>query len=1195
MESFFRMARQSVNRARCLNRLCQTMIVLVSLLIFVVVSERVQAEQARDGDTAEVGLEVQWGHSSEVTSAVFSPDGRAILTAGLDDTARLWETATGRELRRFVGHADAAYSAVFSPDGRLVLTPSWRTTARLWETATGHELRSFPGGGGPVHSAVFSPDHDGRSVLTASGDGTARLWDTATRQELRRFEGHSNAVYSATFSPDGQSVLTASGDGSARLWDRTTGRELRRFELQGQRMDSAVFSPDDRFVLTRSEDGVARLWDRTTGHELRRFEGHGSSVRSAVFSPEGHSILTASMDGTVRLWETATGHELRRFEGHASSVFSAGFSPDGHFVLTANRDGTACLWDRTTGRELRRFGGQASTVVSALFSLDGRFILTASGASAACLWDRATGRELRRFGAGGSKIESAIFSPDHDGRFVLTASADRTVRLWDTATGRELQRFEGQGVGVEVNSAVFSPDGHFILTVSGDTTAHLWETATGHELRRFGGNGDWVRSPALFSPDGHLVLTASKMTVRLWETATGHELRRFEGHTQTVRSSVFSPNGRSVLTASDDGTARLWDTATGHELRRFEGQGEVTSAVFSPGGHFVLTTHPDGTVRLWDTAAGHELRRFEGHRAWVNSAVFSADGRFALTTSTDKTTRLWNAHTGDELARLVSLTDGTWAVVDRQGRFDTNNLEEIKGLHWVMADDPLRALPLEIFMREYYEPRLLPRVLAGEKLRPLPSLAKLNRAQPKVEIKDIHVEDAEAGRVAVTVEVASATLEVAREGTPVVMQSAAFDLRLFRNGQLVAQFPDPQDEQPPGEQTREQELTQWRQLHEIQLDPETGKKTVTFHHIRLPPKAGLKDVEFSAYAFNIDRVKSTTVRAKLDVPKALTPRQGRAYVVAIGANGFERDAMSRLSFAVNDANVLSTELSNRLKNVKDPETGELLFGKARVIPISLITEFGTANEAGQLVTNHATKDRIKAVIETLAGKPVDPARLKGLANAEQLMPAQPEDLVVISFSTHGDTDKNGQFYLMPYDLGASADKADILTRAISSEELSAWLRTLDAGELVMIVDACHSAATVESQEFKPGPMGSRGLGQLAFDKGMRILAASQRDQVALETEKTKHGLLSYALVLEGLIGTAADFKPKDASIQLSEWLTYGAERVPKLYREYREGTLKARAATPLDEPDGNFIAMQQPALFDFARGRDLPLVGGLGR
>jgi uncharacterized caspase-like protein len=204
--------------------------------------------------------------------------------------------------------------------------------------------------------------------------------------------------------------------------------------------------------------------------------------------------------------------------------------------------------------------------------------------------------------------------------------------------------------------------------------------------------------------------------------------------------------------------------------------------------------------------------------------------------------------------------------------------------------------------------------------------------------------------------------------------------------------------------------------------------------------------------------------------------------------------------------------------------------------------------------------------------------------------------VLLAFSTHGDTDQRGQFYLMPYDLGLSADAADIRQHAISSEELSAWLRPLDAGKLVMIVDTYHNAATVKSKKFKPGPMGSRGLGQLAFDKGMRILAASQRDQYALETEKTQQGLLSYALVREGLKANAADFKPKDTRIHLSEWLSYAAERVPGLYQDYRDGKLKARAATPLDEPEGkNFISIQQPALFDFARGRDALLSDTGGR
>jgi len=667
----------------------------------------------------------------------------------------------------------------------------------------------------------------------------------------------------------------------------------------------------------------------------------------------------------------------------------------------------------------------------------------------------------------------------------------------------------------------------------------------------------------------------------------------------------YSPDERYVALGGSNRWVAVFDLSTGKMIRKVYAESYVTSITFSSDREYMFTGSLKNEIIMWRLSDGEPVRKFIGSNGSIIDTEIFPDGRRLISIAEDGALRFWDVQTGNMLlaaffmnpfsgeAYAGNRSQRPWVVVTPDGRFDTNNLEEIKGLHWIIPDDPLHALPLEIFMRNYYEPRLLPRLLAGEIFEDLPRLDQLNRAQPRVEIQEVRIEDERAGLVAVTVEVASDRMEVTRDGKPVVMQSGAFDLRLFRNGQLVAQMPEPTEEAIPGEQSREQELNQWRRLHQIQLDPRTGKTTVTFHGIRLPRKAGLKQADLSAYAFNVDRVKSATSRTKLDMPKALVPHQGRAYIVTIGVNGFEGNAMNRLSYAANDAKTLGAELSNKLKTVKDPETGQLLFGQDQVVPITLITEFGTGDHAGQLDSNYATKDRIKAVVDKLAGQPVDAARLVEIANAEQLQPARPEDLVLIAFSTHGDTDRRGQFYLMPSDLGASAEAADIRQHAISSEELSAWLRTLDAGEMVMIVDACHSAATVESKEFKPGPMGSRGMGQLAFDKGMRILAASQRDQYALETEKTQQGLLSYALVREGLKDNAADFKPKDTRIQLSEWLSYGAERVPGLYRDFRDGKLKARTATPLDEPEAkNFISIQEPALFDFSRGRDMLLVVG---
>jgi len=140
----------------------------------------------------------------------------------------------------------------------------------------------------------------------------------------------------------------------------------------------------------------------------------------------------------------------------------------------------------------------------------------------------------------------------------------------------------------------------------------------------------------------------------------------------------------------------------------------------------------------------------------------------------------------------------------------------------------------------------------------------------------------------------------------------------------------------------------------------------------------------------------------------------------------------------------------------------------------------------------------------------------------------------------------------------------------------------------MIIDTCHSAGAVEEPGFKPGPMGSRGMGQLAYDKGIRVLAASQADDVALEIGKLQQGLLTYALMQEGLGQGRAD-KNSDGRITLDEWLGYGAERVPTLYDDVKAGRVEAlkskdlQITAVLSGASVKKSAFQQPQLFDFKR------------
>ena len=760
------------------------------------------------------------------------------------------------------------------------------------------------------------------------------------------------------------------------------------------------------------------------------------------------------------------------------------------------------------------------------------------------LRDASTGRELRQFVGHTGQVFSVAFSPD--GRFVLTGSNDKTARLWETATGHEVQRFKKDDL-LGVTSIAFSPDGRFVLTGSYDDNTRLWEVSTGQMVRQITKSTNELAfvptrtiafSPVAFSPDGRFVLTGGKSyetAAWLWDTATGRELRQFVGHTEPVDSVAFSPDGRFVLTGSYDKSARLWETATGSEIQRFEGHtGIVDSVAFSPDGSYVLTGSQDTTARLWETATGREVKRFEGNMSIVDSIAFSPDGQLVLSASADGTVKLWDKERGLEICRLLSFLNGTWAVITPDGRFDTNNLEEFLGMYWVMPDDPFRPLPPEIFMRDYYEPQLLPKVLSGKEFKPIRPLAELNRVQPGVKI--LKVEKGATPDIAkVTVEVSGAEGTFQREGKDVVMKTGVHDLRLYRNGQLVGQWPE------AGEltykslnTTSEEELNAWRKATEIPLDP-SSKATKTFT-VRLPRREDLKEVAFSTYAFNLDRVKSETARQKYKVPEKLKQVKGRAYVITVGVSGNE-DLLWQLIFASEDAKLIQRAVVKKLEDSKRYE---------KVVPVCLITTPpGSEEPEAQAECNEfirPTKENIKTVLDILAGRTVEAARLEQLPPKlrPELRQVQPEDLVLLSFSSHGLTDINGEFYLLPYDLGMdSAGKVtpELLRRSISSQELSLWLSPIDAEQLMMVVDACHSAAAVEAEGFKPGPMGNPGLGQLSYDKGMPILVATQASASAWAE---RYSLLTLALAQEGI---------GEKHLELTEALRYAEQRVPKLYEE----------------------------------------------
>jgi WD40 repeat protein len=290
-------------------------------------------------------------HGAEVWSVALSGDGRRVVTASDDGTARVWDIGTKVSLI-LAGHTEPVHFAMFSGDGNNVVTASNDRTARIWDARTG-KLKAVLGGHmGKVRTAVFSPD--GTRVLTASADNTARLWNVEPQADtsIMNLKGHDEGVRTAAFSRDRHLVVTGADDGSAMVWDALTGVPRAVLRKHGARVSSVMFSPDGERVVTGSYDRTARISNAQTGSELAVLREHNGLVRSAIFSPDGLLVATAS--DMARLWNAKTGDVVARLDGHQGEIYAAAFTGDGKRVVTFGADRTFRLWDAQTGKEVAR-------------------------------------------------------------------------------------------------------------------------------------------------------------------------------------------------------------------------------------------------------------------------------------------------------------------------------------------------------------------------------------------------------------------------------------------------------------------------------------------------------------------------------------------------------------------------------------------------------------------------------------------------------------------------------------------------------------------------------------------------------------------------------------------------------------------------------------------------------------------------
>lgn len=562
----------------------------------------------------------------------YAPDGRWIVSAGQDQTVRLWDSNTGASrIHPLRGHQGDVNSVEVSPDGQSLVSAGDDGTVRLWSVKTGaplaRPLREAPDLAAPA--AIFSAD--GRRVIAGYADGSVRIWDPTTGRQLDRTNLTIGMIKSLATPPDG-AFIAAGGDSGHRLSlldpRLHKAQDLLRPEGPLGVVYSMAFSPDGRrLAATVGPPGVC-LW-QTSGELESILRVQSEPACSVAFSPDGVRLATGGdhLDPSIRIWDVSTGNLLDVLTGHANRVWSVAFSPDGTRLASASRDGTVKLWDLERRRdqttiplgtgplpvEFRFVDGDAALQVlfkdgrRSAFDTDGRLLKSQPTSTL----DRTIGTRL---------------APD--GRVLTYLSPPNLLRLADPGAQDVPLAIANGPSPQDFPLTTFSPDGQLMAYFDrAGGLVKVVDTNTGALVRDGSFDGTAPSHLILQSGGGLIVVSGEYAYCSPAPESAGQPTAGLIAQGGPVSFAV-SPDGLTFATGCRDGTIRLFDTRSFAVRALLTGHtNAVTHLAFAPDGHTLASADRSGVVRLWDPVEVQDVLTLDSPSKPLGSLDFSPDGR----------------------------------------------------------------------------------------------------------------------------------------------------------------------------------------------------------------------------------------------------------------------------------------------------------------------------------------------------------------------------------------------------------------------------------------------------------------------------------------------------------------------------------------------------------------------------------------
>jgi WD40 repeat protein/serine/threonine protein kinase/tetratricopeptide (TPR) repeat protein len=534
------------------------------------------------------------------STCAWSPDGRRLVIAGVDNVIRVCDPRNGQILRTLTGHAAPVTSLSFSPNGSQIVSGSVDQSVRIWDVTTGLALATLRGHGNAVATVAWS--HNAKWIASGATD-KAVIWEVETGAPIVTLPASCEGV---AWAPHDDQVLTQ-GDRTTRVWNARTGESLRILGTDDTRREILALSPDGKIAATTNQAEVV-LRDVSTGTLLKNLRGHGMPPLSLDFSHDGKRLASAGEDQSVRIWDVQTGAELFALRGHTQNITRVRWHPAGDRLATAAGD--VRVW--TTS-----------------FQDDGLAIRTADDQCIALCW-----------------------SPDASR--IATGGRRGTIQVWDLES-REL-RAEMKDGELGIPSLAWHPQHPWLASASYDGVFKLWSTENGQLVREIARSDGGHARTLNWSPGGDRIALAGqnqKREITIWDSTTWKPVGTLAAAGDYVSCVAWSPDASRIAAATADGFVKVWDAHTCLPAQILSPhEGTLNALAWSSHGDRLAAAGDQGIIWIWDAKQWELLADLHGHTAIVYSLCWNQDDTRLCSSSQDNTVRLWDASTWAEVITL---------------------------------------------------------------------------------------------------------------------------------------------------------------------------------------------------------------------------------------------------------------------------------------------------------------------------------------------------------------------------------------------------------------------------------------------------------------------------------------------------------------------------------------------------------------